>query len=885
MVAVTLAAAAPVFVVATERLWLAGGADAAAAQVIDGRAAATAGVDVQVEAALDAGTVAAVDAELRRELGEIDGLAEPAAAIYTLPGIAAARSGSDLARFQARALAVDGARDAVVVRERADSAQDGGVWISSWLAERFEIGLGDELLLESGVTADEAFNDLVPGGGAAAGWSVTGIYEPIWNEDGSQPGGFWSTVPPEAVPRYLRPFRAPSFALVLVEQPELASSGLTGILRWTAPAVALPDRLADLRERRSQYRRFESSLVQGSPLADAMVEVSTPARRRPLLATSLFDLVAEAERASGRLGGPIRVARDLGLVVGFAVTASVGSFIVRRRANEFALLAGEGERWPKMALRVLAQVVPLFVGGAVIGTAAAVLTGRYLSTSGWIAVPDLGWRSIIVAAAVGLGLCAVVAGAVGQQALAVDGIDRRWIRALTAGTVIGLVALTAIFWVLAGGDAAGGADLVVAGLPLAGLGLTAVVATAGVGWLARRGRGLARRLGVVSLLAASRVAIPSPGLRMAVVGLAVGSGMVVYSTSLVTTVDRALDVKLATEVGAPTRLELFGDLPDDLDLPPRTTLLYTQDTVVSPGDRRVRVLAVDEATFADAVQWPEEYGATAEEVVTSISTGSRDTIPAVVITGEGLPGSGAIGTTQALPYRIVGRIEALPLARQFGATMMVSADRLDRFVADRNAELVAAGQDLGDNTRLPTSRFRRRVLSQLPLDVLEPAVVAEGVSVREGLSADVLARDPGRAATRLAFDYVAVVGIVALVAGAVSVALYSSGRARDQAVTTVMLATIGVPAKRRGIVSLAEVVTVVGIGAITAVGAAPILAARVVWRFDPAPGVPPDVGVVFPVAVAAILFVAVLLATTAIVLVPEGASARRSSAEVMRHAG
>lgn len=885
MVAVTVVAAAPVFVVATERLWLAGGADAAAAQVVDGRAVPPAGIDVQVEAALDAGTIAAVDAELRRELDEIDGLAEPAAAIYTLPGITAARSGSDLVRFQARALAVDGARNAVTVRDQVDSARP-GVWISSWLAERFEIGLGDELLLESGVTADEAFNDLVPGGGAAAGWPVTGIYEPIWNEDGSQPGGFWSTVPAEAVPRYLRPFRAPSFALLLVDRSELASSGLTGILRWTAPAEELPDRLVDLRERRSQYRRFESALVQGSPLADAMVEVSTPARRRPLLQTTLFDIVAEAERASGRLGGPIRVARNLGLVVGFAVTASVGSFIVRRRANEFALLAGEGERWPTMALRVLAQALPLFVGGAVLGTTVAMLAGRYLSASGWIAVSDLGWRSIVGAAAVGLGSCAVVAGAVGQQTLAVDGIDRRWIRALTAGVVIGLVALTAIFWVLAGGgDAEGGADLVVAGLPLAGLGLTAVAVTAGVGWLARRGRRVARRLGVVSLLAASRVAVPSPGLRMAVIGLAIGSGMVVYSTSLVTTVDRALDVKLATEVGAPTRLELFGDLPDDLDLPPRTTLLYTQDTVVTPGDRRVRVLAVDEATFAAAVQWPEEYGATAEEVVESISTGSRDTIPAVVITGEGLPGSGAIGTTQALPYRTVGRIEALPLARQFGATMVVSADRLDRFVADRNAELVAAGQDLGDNTRLPTSRFRRRVLSQLPLDVLEPAVVAEGVSVREGLSADVLARDPGRAATRLAFDYVAVVGIVALVAGAVSVALYSSGRARDQAVTTVMLATIGVPARRRGMASLAEVLTVVGIGAITAVGAAPILAARVARRFDPAPGVPPEVGVVIPVAVAVVLFVAVLVATTAIVLVPEGASARRSSAEVMRHAG
>ena len=877
------AAAIPVFLVGSTAVWRAAAEDdiareAGAAAPLDRN-----GIDLVVESSFDPDDVARADAAVRDEVSRLDATLEPARSTYTLPGLLTIGPPVRQVGPSGRLFAQPGALEAVeIVEQLADT--EGGVWITTWFAERHGVGLGDGIGFEAGAIVDEEWNDLVRGGGASGVFRIVGLYEPLWSSDLSAvPPTFWTEdVPPGVVPEFVSAFNGPSAELVLTDEATLLSSGLTGVVRWRAPLTSMPQTYDGLHGLRDGVRRFELSGLGTSELGASLGAISTDANRRPVLQTDLFDTTDQVEVAASRLVGPLASVRAVGAAVGALVVVAAGWFVVDRRRNEYRLLAGEGDGTLRMSARAAAQLVtPVGVGGA-IGVAAAVTGPWWFGPASRLALDSLPWGALAAVAAATLAVASLAVGFVGARTLRGTGdVAVRRVMPLA----VALLALgTAFLWVQVGRTDATGVttvDLTVVALPILALLLAAAIAVGVATWtLGRFGR-RAARLPDVAYLAVRRLASGALGMQLVAAAVGLGVGLVVFAAALASTLDRMVEVKLATELGGASSLTLTGPLPLSVDLPPHSTVIRTFDTIVTPGRIRTRVIAVDAATFADAVSWPAEFGSSPEQVLDVLAGPIDGSVPAVGIRGEAPIDSGAFGLTQTFGFRVVERVASLPLAGDTDLTLIVDGDRLDTFaLAETGYASVAEAN--ADNYLVATQRFRVRVVSKAPLPELQGRLDAAGIDTRDEQSTAVRSRAPDLLAARAAFGYLSVLGIVAGVAALASLALFLAARRRSRAVATAMARSMGLAARTSATVTALEVGAVVGVAVAAGLVTAPVVIGRLSSRFDPSPGLPPPVALAIDWTLTAGVAALGIAAVVVAVWVLERRAAGRSTAEVLR---
>lgn len=847
----------------------------------DGLDVARSGLDISLEAEYTPDGVGAADAEVAAAVQRIPEASAPRRSVYTLPGLVTVgppplrNIGPPSVLF-----GDDAALDAVAVVERGP---DDGVWVTTWFAERHGLEVGDVLAFEAGAIVDEQWNDLVQGGGAATTFRIGATYEPLWSE---QPAfavdDFWDDVPPEIVPRYVRPLSGPNIELMLLSEGALLDSGLTGVVRWRAPLTTVPIDFDGLRQLRDRTRALELALVGTGPLADRLDAIQTSAGRGPTLTTDLFDNVAAAESAADQLEGPLAAAQAVGAAVGLVAVIAVGFFLVERRRSEYRLLASEGERWPTMSARVAAQLAAPICLGALAGVALALVVARWAGPAQRLAVDVIPWGSVAVITLLALVLASLVAGTLGARSL--DSPTRFGIRSAAPLLVPVLVVGTAGAWVQADRTATteqGRPDLVVVALPVLGILTTILVLVTGLVLLLRRWGGRLERLPTEAYLAASRIARGSVGLAVVVGALGLGVGLLVFSAALTSTLDRTVEVKLATEIGGETKVNLVDDLPDDFISPAPTTVVFTSDTALTPGGQRARVIAIDAPSYVDAVIWPEQFGADLDDVIDALSLPADDSLPVVAIDGEPGPTNGAFGLTQTLPYRVVDRIPAFPGAGDAAITLLVLADAVDE-MGLANSDFTTREAASSAGYLLPTERFRQRAISRAPAAELTAALELAGVRYGEVVSQSERNREPRVVANRAAFGFLATVGGVAVAGALGSLTLYLSARRRERALASVMTRTMGLSAPRAAATTVLEITTLFIVAVAAGFVAAPALVGRLSDRFDPAPDRPPRVPVLVdwtPFLLAAGIGV-VALAT--VLWVSELASARRPASEVVR---
>ncbi len=884
VVALVLAAAAPVMLVGSADVWLAAGQDDVAARAVADESLARNGVDVVVETSFGAESAARADRAVRDELDDIKALASADRTIYTLPGLLTLgppplRQVGPLGELVARA----GALDAVdVVDQLADTT--GGVWITTWFAERHDLSLGDPIAFEAGAIVDEEWNDLVQGGGASQIFPIVGLYEPLWNPD-RQPDSFWLDAPPQVVPQFIEAFDGPNFELVLAEEDTVLGSGLTGVLHWRAPMTALPDDFdgVDALDRRIQ--RFATSLVGPGELGAAMLGVATTAGRRPILTTEFPATASTVRRAARRLDGPLEAARAVGGLIGLLAALAVGVFFVERRRAEFRLLASEGEGAVRMTVRVAVQLAPLFAVGGAVGVFGALAGPAWYGPADGSDIGRLPWWPMSIVLAAALLLASTAAGSVGVRTLRNANPGAR--SSLGRAAVAVLVLATIGAWVQVGRTEAlvdGGVDLIVIVLPVAAILLAVIALLAVVAGMLERGRMLFGRAPTELFLAVRLLARGSTGVRLAAGSLGLGIGLVVFAAAFTSTLDRTVDVKLSTEVGGATWVSIIDDLPPEFDPPAPTTLIRTSDTTITPGDVPTRVIAIDPATFADAVNWSEQFGADIDEVVAAVSVTGGDEIAAVAVSGEPTPGVGAFGITRAVQYRLVDRIGAFPLAGDRLTSMLTSAASIDELAARSNGyPSVDAAREVG--FPLPVESFRRVLVSQASAAELIAELDAVGVRYREVTSLVDRRGDPATLATRSAFGYLGVIGVVALAGSLVALTLFLAARRRLRALTSVMTRSMGLSAARAALVSAVELAIVLSIAVIAAFAAVPVVVRRLSTRFDPAPNRPPDVAVLVSWSSLIALTAAATLAVCVGVWWLELRAGRRPAGEVLRDGG
>lgn len=879
------AAAVPVFLVASVGVWRSAARDEVTARAVADRSPAAHGIDVRHEVLMDPTAVPAADVAIREAAARIPGLAEPDLTLYTLPGLLTVGPPVRQVGPPGRLLARPGALDAIEVVDRLDAGENGagdGVFVSTWFAEREGLEVGDGIAFESGAIADEQWNDLVAGGGTASVFRIVGLYEPLWSEDPDHElDPYWASAPPEVVPRFVSAFNGPSSELVIASEETVLASGLTGIARWRAGLTEIPTSYEELRTVRDRMRRFEAALVEPGPLRDALAASATSAAGRPRLSTELFETTSDVESAAALLEGPLASARTVGAAVGLLALVAVGAFLVERRRSEFRLLVGEGRGPLRLVALVGAQLLAPTALGATCGVMAAVAGLRWLGPAERHDLSAVDWSGVALITVFGWAVAAVVAGSMASRVLADRLVPPRVVA--TAATVSLAVACAAAWWQVGRTGAAAGSDvdLAVVALPVLGVALAVTAAVLVVGALIARTAGDGSRLPLPLFLTLRRLAVGGGGLRIVAGAVGLGVGLLVFAVALTSTLDRTVDIKLATVVGGASTLTVSAEPEPDVRYPERTTLVRTWDTVISPGEIRVRVIAIDPTTWPDAVSWPEPFGSSPDEVARLLAAPRGDAVAAVAVSGERTPSSGAFGLARTYPFEVVDRVDALPGASATTVTLLISGPALEQLALEE--EGYATRQEAAaDGFVLPTVRFTRRLVSQAPLAELVEAVEAAGLQYRDASSLAERRRDPEVVAARSAFAYLGVLGVAAAFAAVVGLGLFLAGRRRARALGSVMTRSMGLPATRASLVTTLEVAAVLLISMLGAFAAVPLVVHRLTPRFDPAPDVPPDVRVVVDwvplIGTAALALVAV----SAIVWSSELRSARRPAGEVLR---
>jgi hypothetical protein len=844
LAAIVAAAAAPVMLVASADVWRSATENDVAELAVDRIDLASHGVDVTVETRFDREQVGAADTSMIDAIGAIPDAMPPERFTYTLPGLAAV--GPPPLRPVGPKAVLFGRDDALAAIDIVDEAAEteGGVWVTTWFAERHELSIDDLLLFEAGAIVDEQWNDLVQGGGASSVFPIVGTYEPLWSEDPDHVvDDYWSTVPAEVIPRYVSPFNEPNIELMITDEDTLLDSGLTGITRWQAPLSTIPTSFDDLRQLRTHMTTFESGLVGTGSLSDDLAAMSTPGAGRPRFTTDLFDTVASVEAAAEQLKAPLTATQGVGAIIGLLAVAAVGFFFVERRRSEFRLLAGEGVGWAKMTTRVASQFTGPMLLGAGVGVAAAVGSARWLGPADRFEVDAIAWSTVGGVAVLSILLAACVAGARG--ALTLTAVDRRLARSTAGLLMVLLVLATAATWFQVSRTVSsddGTPDLVVIMFPVLTILTLVLVLLAGLIALARRAGASAERLPTEGFLAVRRIGNGSLGLVVVAAAMGLGTGLLVFSIALSTTLDSTVDVKLATEIGGETSASIVDDLPPDFVAPGPTTVIKTSDTTLSPGGARARVIAIDPETYFDAVTWPAEFDADPEAVLATLSLAIDDSLPMVAIDGEAVIESGAFGFSETFPYRVVDRVGAFPGAGESRTTLLVLADAVDEFALEASGfENRQQATDAG--YRFPIDRFRQRIISQASASQLTAALDRSGVRYRDVVSRAARQQEPGVVANRTAFGYLSLIGLVAIATALGALALYQSAQRRNRALTGVMTRTMGLSATRAATVSVIELLSLVIVAVIAGFLAAPLLVAGLSERFDPAPERPPSVPV------------------------------------------
>ena len=871
------AAAAPAVLVTASDIWRAAVDDDFTRRTVATMDAAELGVTIETNALMHRDPTDGADSILTERLRAIPGLGDPITTTWT--GRERALIGDDLVTppIPVRAIARTGALDAIEVVASDPTITD-GVWVSSYLADLTGAGVGDQVVFDSALQPEEPGAEVTPSGGPRATWPIAGIYEPLWSPDGAPLDPYWQDVPADLRPIYLAAFNGPSFSLLLLEDDTMRASGLTGFMQWDARSVDTPTTLLELEDRVSEYRSLDADLTNDEAIAAALADLASFRPARPELTTGTFEALSEIRAAAGRLAQPLASARTGGVAVGLAVVIAGALFAVQRRRIEYRLLAGEGERWLATSTRSVLQLAAPVAVGTVLGVGLGALAAEWIGPASSLRFDAVQWPDVVVVAVFALILACLATGLAAQRTL-----DTGALGADSTGATLTIlavfVAATVFLWYQAAtipSNVDEAVDLTVIALPLVALvtGIAIVVALLGVA--VRLGRHSGGRLPTPLFLAWKRITRNDTANALIIGSVGVGVGLVTLSFMLVAALDRVGDVKLATTVGAETAIELVTK-PEPNEMPAESVIVSFDPVQFDPGDRAGRVVALPSDGYASVVDWPPEFGLSADEVVALVHDSDvGDSVPAVVVAGSGLSRTGTFGV-QRVPYTIVGEVRSAPLATPFGSTMLVAAERVNRYALERLADALDTDPDDPELTARPaTDGYRQVLVSRLGEDELTAWLEAGVRRSRSTISRASFLDTIDTLAPRIAFDYLRILGIVAAVAAVAAVVLHLAAQRKRRSVAAAMTRRMGLSSRTAAAATAWEVTAMTALAVTTGVAVAVLVSNRLLPRFDPAPDVPPGATITVGIVDLAAWSLAIVAIVAAGVWLIDWVAARRS---------
>jgi hypothetical protein len=657
-------------------------------------------------------------------------------------------------------------------------------------------------------------------------------------------------------------------------------------MQWEAPATTLPTSIAGLRSQVGAYRSLEVDLGTDPVIAPALEELAAIRAPAPSVGSLLDEQLATAEGAIAALRQPLASTRVVGVLIGMAVMATAGVFLVHRGRVEYRLLAGEGDRWPRFWARTAAQLIAPVTVGAIVGVCAGVIVAFVAGPADAIRFDIVGVGDVALAAAAGIALASITTGVLAQRTLDTGHIGRPGNGVAISAAALAIGAFAFLWIQVARLPARGetGLDLTVVAMPLVGL-IAAVTLVVGLMQVVvGRARFIGSRLPTIPFLAWRRATTNDLGSLLIVGALSVGIGLVVLSAMLVGSLERTTDVKLSTRIGGESRVELAGIPKEGIVLPERSTLIAFDPGRIFPDNRPARLIAVDTRSYADAVSWPEEFGSSAEDVVELLENATSNALAVVMVDANPGPQTGTIGV-QRLPYEVVGTVASAPLAYEFGTTLLVSAERLEAYALGRLANQL--GVDIEDQAvtsrfRSPLVGYRKSLVSQQSASTVVAWAEDNELATRTVESRFELENGIDIVAAATAFDYMSILGWVSAISAIAAMLLHRASVRSERAVASLMARRMGLSKSGAALVSAIEVVVLTSIALITAFAVAPAITWRLLPRFDPAPGLPPPAVVAVDPLILVGAFIAAVVAIAGLVWLLDLSASRTNEGSVLR---
>ncbi len=861
-VALVGALSLPALLLSAGPMFEAAASDEVAHGFVEDLAPGPAGVTVATRGRAAAELLEPFSTALEDRLATIDPLAAPTRLLITDPLPVEPVGGEDVepARTTGRLFARAGAVDALDVV--AGSTSSPGAWVTETLAEDLDLGPGSTIAI---------------GGQPVA---VAGVYRDLWAAELDE---FWSDVPSQYLPRFLRVFNSPDFEMIVVADDLMSELGPEVRAVWEAPLARTPQSWDALVELTNSYRQLERDLAGETALGDLHRAIAIEPDAPPSLFTALYDARSEAGAVIADLAQPIATATLAGAAAGLALSTLGAVFMIRRRRSEYRLLAADGDGWWRFFGRAGMQYTAPAVAGVVAGVAIAWFTITVLGPSGSADLGEVPTRSVVVFSLVACLLAGAVTASLAVRTadgMNVDtgGVSTSWLFVLGGAAV-------AMWWQLGErvpGDDAG--PLVVT-FPFVGIVTGVVLIVLVFRRVLRTARRSGSRLPTSLFLAWRALTGSETGALLVTSALGLAAGLAVLSTVFVSSVDTAIVDKAVTVVGSETQLDIAGRA-DPAVLPADTTILRTQSTRAS--GTTTRVIAVDPDTFASAVVWPDSFGMSPTDVLDVLGDPVDGAVAAVVVGGDRLPDRGEFGVQRVFPFEVVAELGSFPLASTAGPTLVVRTDQFEEFARVRFADGLdevtptdqLAAEALGEDSGFvsPLDAFEHTIVSRLGADELASGAEAAGLVVRDVVTLAEESNRVGNLSTRWAFDFLRILAAIGAMTALVAMALYLAERRRERAVAAVMVDQMGIPRRTNLAAAVVEMVGLVGVALAAGTASALLVAWRAFPSFEPDSRTPPSAGlVVTPLDVAVIVGLAVVaVALTAATAQHAATSAARS---------
>ncbi len=782
------------------------------------------------------------------------------------PEVAAAGASGD-GELEVRLLARTGALDHVEQLQGGGS----GLWLADTAAEQLRLVPGDRVRLGLGTTE------------RTVAVRVAGLYRtlalaprtPFWR---SLEGEIYSAPPAFATP--------PTFAIGDEETVSLVAAELgleRADFRWEIPLDSSELSLADARAVSDELGRLGEALrTEGDPLFELFVCRRCLRGIRTEYSTGMPGAVAAAEASAATVRGPVDLLANAGSLVALLVVAAVGAFALARRRVETAVLFARGTGPGSTGARLALEAVLPVLAGTVAGAALAYALVAAVGPDG--AVDRDGLVDAFRAAALRVPAALVVLGLVGavwSHRLARAGEAPRhrrvpvpWEIPLLAGAAFCLLRLIEGEAFTAVGDAG-------VSQPSSYLLLFPILLLVGVAGLGAR---LLRRAVAVwrdrsassseaVYLATHRLASARFLLVLLVTASTLALGMFAYAEAVVSSYRATVRAASLLGIGSDVSGLTSYDRPiPDLPVPVTKATKLGGDGAIVLGSLPVDVLAIDAATFADAVHWDDSYASRPLAEITAALGEGGSPLPAALVGGQ-LDGVQTLTThtSTATSVRVIARPRAFPGMSRRRATLVVDA-----------AAYEAAFDEPGLDSSLGTASARTELWAKGETARTVRLLDASPARPYPILTAEEARNRPETVAFTRTFAFLEALGLAAGLLALVGLVVYLQVRQRARVVGFALAHRMGLSARsHRRALALELGLAVIAAFAL-GLGTALLAARLVMTRVEPLASISPMPLFEPPLAEAGVALVVLAVVTLAGAALADRAAARANLAEVLR---